>query len=103
MKSRTSTARWRTGCAAALMLLTLAACADDAPPSQSAPALSDSLEEVDAAIEAGQLEDARRAVEELIEETAQARVDGDISDEQADQIFDAAQEVLDRLPGSDEG
>lgn len=44
----------------------------------------------------------RRAVKDLISAAAQARVDGDIDDEEADRIFDAAQEVLAELPDQDE-
>ncbi|WP_322937947.1 FIMAH domain-containing protein [Nocardioides bizhenqiangii] len=90
--------RWRAAVVAAVVLLAPTGCADDPPPSESVPALEQHLDEVDAAIEAGEPDEARRAVEDLIAEAAQARVEGDLSDEEADRIFDAAQQVLDQLP-----
>lgn len=98
----TKRARWRLAVVAALVALTSTGCADDPAPSESAPALEDSLSKVDAAIEAGEFDEARRAVKDLISDAAQARVDGDIDDEEADRIFDAAQEVLAVLPDQDE-
>jgi hypothetical protein len=82
----------------ALMMLALAGCSEDPPPGEAVPELATSLDKIDAAIEAGELAQARQAVEDLVAETAQARVDGDISDEQADQIFEAAHDVLAQLP-----
>ena len=95
--SRQTRIRRQVAGAAFLALLTLTGCGDETPPSESAPAVGDSLDRVDAAIEAGELDKARRAVKDLIAKTAEARVDGDITDEQADAIFDAAREVLAEL------
>lgn len=74
-------------------------CSEEAAPADSAPALSDALDTVDAAVEDGDPAKVRTAMEDLIARTAQARVDGAITPEQADEIFEAAQGVLAALPG----
>ena len=102
MRAPGTKARWRTAAVAVVLLLAPTGCADDAPPGENAPALGDGLDEVDAAIESGDRDEARQAVEDLIEDTAKARVEGDITDDQADRIFDAAQALLDRLRQSDD-
>lgn len=94
-------ARWLV-VASAITLLTLTGCSDDAPPGEAAPALAASLEDVDAAIESEKYDDARNAVKKLIAETAQALVADEISDEEADRIFEAAREVLAELPEGEE-
>gem|GEM_PF-6612666 len=95
-------AGWRAAVAAAVLLLVATGCADEEPPGDSAPALAERLEQVDAAIEDGDLGGARRAVDDLVADTARARVEGDITDEQAERIFDAAQDVLAELPEPEE-
>ncbi len=64
-------------------------------------ALEATLDQVDAAIEAGELVEARAAVEDLMEETARARDEGSIGDDQAGEIFAAGGELLAQLPESD--
>jgi hypothetical protein len=71
---------------------------DEAAPSEQVPALGKHLEEVDAAVEAGDHAKARAAVKELVAETARAQVDGELSDEQAQRIVTAARSVLENLP-----
>ncbi len=88
--------------AVSIAVLLTGGCSEDPAPGESVPALATSLDEVDAAVEAGDYRKARREVEDLIAETAQARVEGDISDEQADQIFEAAHDVLAQLPEAEE-
>lgn len=99
--------RWREALAGAvaggLVLLAATGCSDEQPPGESAPALADRLDKVDAAIEAGELEEARRAVDELVAETAQALVADDITNDEALRIIDAAREVLAELPAPKEG
>ena len=75
----------------------LVACGGDAPPSEAAPALADRLERVDAAIADDRPDRARRAIEALVDEATQARMDGRITADQADEIIRAAAELLDRL------
>jgi hypothetical protein len=82
------------------LFFTATGCADEATPGESVPALVKDLDRVDASVEKGDFGEARTAVEELIAEAAQARVDGEITAEQADRIFDAAQSFLDHLPPS---
>lgn len=72
---------------------------DEAVPSEQVPALGKHLEEVDAAVGAGDYAEARAAVKELVAETARAQVDGELSDEQAQRIVTAARSVLENLPG----
>ena len=98
MSPRRRVTRGRSVLAGALLVLALTGCGDDAPPSESAPALADRLDDVDTAIEAGKLDEARQAVEDLVADTAQAEVEGDISQDQADQILEAARELLAELP-----
>ncbi|PWN01627.1 hypothetical protein DJ010_16380 [Nocardioides silvaticus] len=98
------TSRLRTVLATTVvaMGLGLTACSEDPSPAESVPEIEAAPEAVDDAIEAGKARRARDAVEDLIARTAQARVDGDITPDQADDIFDAAQAVLAELPGRDE-
>ena len=65
-----------------------------------APGLAATLDDVDAAVESGELASARNAVDELVDATARTLVAEDISDGQADQIFEAARDVLAELPES---
>jgi len=85
--------------AAVVLAVGMAGCSEDSAPGESAPALATSLDEVDAAVESGDFSDARKAVDGLIAETGQALVAGEITDEEADAIFEAAREVLAHLPG----
>lgn len=68
---------------------------------EAEPALAATLDQVDAAIEAGELGEARAAVEDLMEETARARDEGSVGDDQAEEIFAAGGELLAQLPESD--
>ncbi|RHW27509.1 hypothetical protein D0Z08_07405 [Nocardioides immobilis] len=107
MRRAAPQARWRVALAGAvtggLVLLAAAGCSDEQPPGESAPALAERLDKVDAAIEDGELGEARRAVDELVAETARALVADEITDDEADRIFDAAREVLAELPAPKEG
>jgi hypothetical protein len=49
----------------------------------------------------GDYSQARAVVEDLVAATAQAQVDGDLSDEQAQRIVKAARSVLESLPADD--
>jgi len=81
----------------------LTACGgDEAAPSDEVPALGKQLERVDDAVEAGDYAKARAAVKDLVAQAAQAQVDGQLSDEQAQRIVTAARSVLENLP-ADEG
>jgi hypothetical protein len=77
--------------------LVLVGCAEKAP-SESVPELADRLERVDAAISDDQLARARAAVDDLVREATRARMDGEITADQADEILRAAAELLRRLP-----
>jgi ribosomal protein S20 len=78
----------------------VAGCGSDEPPGKAVPALSDRLDKVDAAIQAGDYDKARAAVHQLVSDTAHAEVDGDISSDQADRILESARSVLAALPES---
>lgn len=73
---------------------------DDTSPGDEVPALDAGLEEIDAAVEAGDDKRTVRAVNKLTSAAAQALVAGDISDDEADRIFEAARDVLAALPDS---
>ena len=81
-----------------LTLVALAGCGGDASPADQVPSLAQRLESVDTAIEVGDFAAARTAVQELVNEAAQARVEGRLDGEDADQILQAAAAVLERLP-----
>ncbi|HXH80165.1 hypothetical protein [Nocardioides sp.] len=98
---------WRRCAAGLLLAAALAtgptACGkEESPPSEQVPALARQLDKVDEAVEAGQYERARAAVEELVATTAQAQVTGELSSEQAERIFASAQSVLENLPSEDD-
>ncbi|GAA3808661.1 hypothetical protein [Nocardioides panacisoli] len=84
--------------AAAVLAVGPAGCSSDEPPGTAVPALSDRLDKVDAAIEAGDYDRAREAVHQLVADTAHAEVDGDISSDQADRILESAKSVLAAMP-----
>lgn len=88
--------------AALLLGLVLGACSDEAPPGERAPALAERLDKVDEAVAEEDYEKARREVEDLVGETAKAQVNGDITDEQAKRILEAARDVLEELPAPDQ-
>lgn len=96
------THRHTTATAAGVLLVSsmLGGCGGDAPAGEQVPALGQRLARVDAAVEAGDYAQARTAVEALVNDTAQAKVAGDLSDEQAERVLDAAADVLARLPAS---
>lgn len=71
---------------------------DDAAPSEQVPALGEHLDDVDAAVGAGDHAAARAAVKELVAEAARAQVDGELTDEQVQRIVAAARSVLENLP-----
>lgn len=80
--------------------LALGACGSDVPAGDQVPALAQRLEQVDAAVRTGDLARARVALRALVNDTAQAKVAGRLSDEEADRILDAAAQVLAALPGA---
>jgi hypothetical protein len=86
-----------------LLLLPVAGCSSDAPPAEAVPELAAQLDRVDAAVAAGDYARARAAVDALVARTAQAEVADEITEEEADRIFDAARDVLAELPPADEG
>lgn len=101
MTDRVGSARHRLAAGALVLALApvLASCGrDDAPPSEQVPALGEHLDEVDAAVGAGDHAGARAAVKELVAEAARAQVDGELSDEQVQRIVAAARSVLENLP-----
>lgn len=85
------------------LALTVAACGQERSPAQTVPALADRLEQVDAALADGQTSRARKAIDDLLDEAAQARLDGALTADQADRILRAATELIRALndAGSD--
>ncbi|MGZ4437534.1 MAG: hypothetical protein ACXVXC_14110 [Nocardioidaceae bacterium] len=75
-------------------LLVPSGCGQD----QGDPGVDEALTQVDAAIAAGHLADARRQLDDLVRETAAARAAGTISDGHAQAIEAAAARLAVRLP-----
>jgi hypothetical protein len=84
-----------------LVMAGSAACGEQTPPGEAVPAIATALGRVDAAIQSGDRNRARTAVEDLVAETAEAEVAGELSAEQADRVVAAARKVLARLPADD--
>src|SRR4051794_32135418 len=84
--------------AALLTGATLTGCGSSAAPADSVPALGASLDKVDSFIAAGHLVQARSELKTLTATTTQARSDGELSDQDATRILDAAQALLAELP-----
>jgi hypothetical protein len=82
----------------ASLIVVLAGCGGDEPPSAAAPELGETLSEVDDALERGNYARAERALEELVDEAEQAEQAGTISAADADRIREAASKLLARLP-----
>lgn len=78
--------------------LAMMGCAAETPPGESVPELSTQLDRIDDAIEDGNLSKARKVTEKLVAQTAVARADGAISKDAANQIFEAAEALLEQLP-----
>lgn len=84
----------------AVVVTALTSCSSDTAPAESVPELSSQLDKVDAAIAAGDYAKARAAIDALVARTAKAQVAGEISDDEAGRVFDAAREVLAELPSA---
>jgi type IV secretory pathway VirB10-like protein len=101
MLGRRTTQRWAASLGA-VVVLTIAGCgSDEQPPVEAVPGLGTRLEQVDQAIEAGDDDATRAAVQALVAATARAQVADEITDDQASRIIEAARRLLRRLPGPD--
>ena len=88
----------RRGLLAGLLLAALlSGCGAADRPVEAVPALADRLEQVDAAVVAGDDARTREAVTALVDDTEAALASGDLSREQADAITTAAEALLARL------
>ena len=67
------------------------------------PELATQLDKVDTAIEDGDLAEARQATKRIVARTAVALAEGDISDDEAERIIEAAEALLAELPEDDGG
>jgi len=85
-----------------LVVGVLAGCGSDEPPSAAAPELADALSAVDDALSNRNYARAENALDRLVGEAEAAEADGDISDEQAGEIVDAAEALAARLPDTPE-
>lgn len=83
--------------AALLVAALLAGCGTGGGPGESVPVLADRLEQVDAAVVAGDDDRTREAVAALVDDTEAALRAGDLSPEEADAITEAAEALLARL------
>jgi hypothetical protein len=83
---------------AASLIVVLAGCGGDEPPSAAAPELGETLTEVDVALARGNYTRAEKALEELADEAVQAEQAGTISADDADRIVEAASKLLAQLP-----
>lgn len=84
--------------AAVACALLLTGCGADPAPADAVPALSDRLEQVDAAVAADDPERIRTAVDRLVATAEQARDSGQLDDGQVDAIAAAAEALLAELP-----
>ena len=90
--------RWgRAGVVGASFVL-LAGCGGSSAPSDDVPALGDALDQVDEAIVAGQYDDARSALDELVATATAGREGGELGREEADRILAAAADLSAALP-----
>lgn len=80
-----------------LTALLVSACGGAGSAGEAAPEVSQRLDQVDAAVAAGDLAAAREATEALVRATKQAEAAGDLTAEQADRILAAATQLLDGL------
>lgn len=88
----------RRGLLAGLLLAALlSGCGAADRPVEAVPALAGRLEQVDAAVVAGDDARTREAVTALVDDTEAALASGDLSREQADAITTAAEALLARL------
>jgi hypothetical protein len=83
---------------AVLALALLGGCGGSTAPADDVPALSAALERVDDAIVEGRYDDARKAVDELVATTTDAREGGDLETSEADRILVAAAELKSAMP-----
>lgn len=74
-------------------------CGGDESPADAVPALSAQLDRVDAAISSGRSGAARSALDDLADETEQAREDGTLDADDADAILEAISTLEEQLPG----
>ena len=81
----------------ALLALTTG-CGGDDRPVDAVPALSAQLDRVDAAVSSGHPGAARSALDDLASETAQARDDGTLDEDDADAILEAISTLEGQLP-----
>ncbi len=93
--------RWAGVVLAGATVLALATgCGEDRSPADSVPALSRQLDRVDAAIAAERYDDARTALDDLVDTTAQASADGTLDATEADAILQAAGHLTEQLQGA---
>lgn len=84
----------------ATVLALATGCGGDGSPADSVPALSRQLDRVDAAIAAERYDDARTALDDLVDTTTQATADGTLDPADADAILRAAGHLTEQLPGA---
>lgn len=82
----------------ALLITSPTACGQDATTSEQVPELAALLEQVDAAVVAGDDARTRQRVDALMAATREARDSGDLDSAQADKILTAATALLNGLP-----
>lgn len=82
--------------------LGITACSEEEPPGRTVPELATQLDKVDAAVAEGDLAQARQATKRIVARTAVALAEGDITDEEAERIIEAAEALLAELPEDDE-
>ncbi|MDQ4052920.1 MAG: hypothetical protein M3237_09495 [Actinomycetota bacterium] len=76
----------------------LAGCGSDEPPSAAAPELADALSAVDDALANRNFARAEKALDRLTTEAEEAEQAGEISETEADEIVDAAEDLVALLP-----
>jgi len=87
--------------AAVVLAVALAGCASEVPPGEAVPELRQGLALVDGAVVAGDVGQAREALDELARQTVAAREGGRLTAGQADPVLAAIARLAADLPGAD--
>lgn len=91
----------RLALAGLLVPVALSGCGSETAPADDVPALATQLDAVEAAIEAGDYDKVRAALDRLVARTSRAELAAEISGEEADRIREAARELLAELPAEE--
>lgn len=101
MRRRMSRMRLQPAAWALVVAATASACGGQQVPADEAPQVADRLDDVDAAVSRHDYPAAHDALQALMRTTTQAAKDGDLTEEQAQQIVASARRVDAQLPAAE--